>query len=225
MPANWFHNFAKTVLGNVTRALVGPVDIYGLENVPPSGPIILASNHQSYLDPIVISWKFPRPMRAMAKKQLFKIPIFGYLISVIGAYPVDQEGSPRAGIRSALAVLDEGYPFLIFVEGHRTRGPLGQVQPGAALIARKSGVPVVPVLVTGAHCSLSPDHPGMHRGHITVTYGQPMYFDKDEKRPDLAADAARILDAIAALRDVTPNAAPEIRAEDLPPERQSSAAR
>lgn len=210
------HTFCKRVLIAITRTM-GPTHIYGQENVPREGPVILAANHQSYLDPIVIATRFPRPMQAVAKKDLFKIPVFAQIIDLMGAFPVDPKAGLRGAIRASVDILAKGRPLLIFVEGKRTRGFFGPPQAGVAMIARKSGAPVIPVLVTGTHKAFSPDHPGFHRSHFTVTFGKPMYFTNDEKKPDLDADAKSVMAAIAALRAETPNAWPELHEEDLPP--------
>lgn len=197
--------------------LIGPVHVYGVENIPKDGPVIFVPNHVSYMDPPVVGWKSPRRIWAVAKADLLKAPVVGAFIRNMGIIPVDPKGSgARATIKAALEQLKMGRAIGIFPEGTRTRGPLGKGMPGVAMIARKSGAPVVPVLVTGTHRLLAPDHPGIHRGLITCTYGKPFTFDPNEKG-DLEADTQRIMDAIAALRAVTPDANPEIREEDLPP--------
>jgi 1-acyl-sn-glycerol-3-phosphate acyltransferase len=193
---------------------IGPVHVYGPENVPKDGPVILAPNHLSYLDPLVIGWKVGRYVWPMGKKELFDIPVLGAFFRKVGVICVDQNGPARAAIRAMLEQLNKGRAVLVFPEGTRTRGPLGKGEPGVALIARKSGALIVPVLVTGTQHSLSWDHPGIHRGRITCTYGKPFHLDPVEK-VDLEADAQRIMDAIAALRAETPDALPEIREEDL----------
>jgi 1-acyl-sn-glycerol-3-phosphate acyltransferase len=201
-------------------AIIGPVHVYGQENVPREGPIILAPNHLSYLDPPVIGWKVGRYVWPMGKKELFEMPLLGTFFRKVGVICVDQKGPARAAIRAMLEQLEQGRAVLIFPEGTRTRGPLGKAQPGVALIARKSGAPIVPVLVTGTEHSLSWDRPGLHRGLITCTYGKPFHLAPTEK-VNLEADAQQIMDAIAALRAVTPDAHPEIREEDLPPPRDA----
>ena len=211
------HNFCKRVLAIITRTM-GPIEVYGMENVPAGGPVIIASNHQSYLDPVIIASKFRRPLQAIAKKNLFKIPVFAQIIDLMGAFPVDPKSGLRGAIRASLEVLEKGRPLLIFVEGKRTRGVFGPPLAGVAMIARKSGAPVIPALVTGTHKAFSPDHPGFHRSRFTVTFGKPMYFCADEKRPDLNADATAIMAGIAALRAETPGAWPELHEEDLPSE-------
>jgi 1-acyl-sn-glycerol-3-phosphate acyltransferase len=217
------HTFCKRVLITITRTM-GQTHIYGQENVPRQGPVILAANHQSYLDPIVIATRFPRPIQAIAKKYLFKIPVFAQIIDWMGAFPVDPKAGLRGAIRASLEVLAMGRPLLIFIEGKRTRGVLEPPLAGVAMIARKSGAPVIPVLVTGTHKAFSPDRPGFHRSRFTVTFGKPMYFSAEDKRPDLDADARAVMAAVAALRAETPDAWPELQPEDFPQERGVKAA-
>lgn len=209
-------------LMSVVLPIVGPVRVYGQENVPKEGPVILAPNHLSYLDPPVIGWKLGRYCWPMGKKDLFKNPILAAFFRKVGVICVDPDGPVRATIKTMLEQLGKGRAVLIFPEGTRTRGPLGKGEPGVALIARKSGAPIVPVLLTGTEHSLSWDHPGLHRGPITCTFGEPFHLPQADK-PDLEADAQYIMDQIAALRAVTPNAPPEIREEDLPPPRNAAA--
>lgn len=216
-------NFAMRLWYAIYRPLmslifpfIGPVRVYGQENVPREGAVILAPNHLSYLDPPVIGWKVGRYVWPMGKKDLFNNPILATFFRKVGVICVDPDGPVRATIKTMLEQLRKGRAVLIFPEGTRTRGPLGKGEPGVALIARKSGAPIVPVLVTGTERSLSWDHPGLHRGPITCTFGKPFHLPPAEK-PDLEADAQYIMDQIAALRAVTPNAPPEIREEDLPP--------
>jgi len=206
----------------VVFPFIGPVHVYGTENIPKDGPVIFVPNHCSYIDPPVVGWKSPRRIWAIAKKELLDVPVVGGFIRNMGIIPVDQSGAnARATIKAALEQLRMGRAIGIFPEGTRTRGPFGKAMPGVALIARKSGAPVVPVLLTGTHRILAPDRPGLHRGLITCTYGEPFTFDPNEKG-DLEADTKRIMDAIAALRSVTPDAHPEIREEDLPPPRNKA---
>jgi 1-acyl-sn-glycerol-3-phosphate acyltransferase len=205
--------------GWLMSTFAGPWKAYGLENIPRKGPMILAANHMSYLDPIVAGWCAPRLYFAMGKKQLFETPMLGRIMPFIGSFPVDQEGSPRAAIRSALEILKRGDAVAGFPEGERTRGVMGKGQPGGGLIARKSGAPVIPCLITGTHLTLSPDHPGLRGGPITISFGKPLRFDPNEKPVDLDADAQRIMDAIEGLRAETPGAIPAPRLEDLPPPR------
>ena len=92
--------------------------VYGIENVPREGALIVACNHVSYLDPPGLCF-CPRRISFMAKKELFEIPVLGPVIRAVGTYPVDRQGSARAAIKRSLAVLDDGGAVGIFPEGTR----------------------------------------------------------------------------------------------------------
>ncbi|HTA38043.1 MAG TPA: lysophospholipid acyltransferase family protein, partial [Candidatus Acidoferrales bacterium] len=91
----------------------------GVENVPKTGPLIIACNHMSYLDPPGMGCFVPRRISYMAKKELFDIPILGPAIAAVGAYPVDRKGSARSAIKKSLEVLKAGGAVGIFPEGTR----------------------------------------------------------------------------------------------------------
>lgn len=124
------------------------VDAVGTENLP-AGGAILAANHTSFADPIVISCAARRQVRYMAKKELFKTPL-APLIKSLGAYPVDRGGSDVSSIRRTIELVDSGEWVGIFPQGHRHPGedPRGtEIKPGVGLIAYRSGAPVVPVFI------------------------------------------------------------------------------
>jgi 1-acyl-sn-glycerol-3-phosphate acyltransferase len=210
----WLWYVLLKVFGWTMATFAGPWKSYGDENVPREGPLILVANHQSYMDPIVIGWRAKRYFYAMGKRQLFETPILGWFFPRIGAFPVDQEGSPMPAIRAALQILKRGDAVAVFPEGKRTNGPMEKGQPGVALIARKSGAPIVPALIIGTHRMLSPVHPGFRGGPVTITFGKPFTLEGDAKTADLEADAQRIMEAIEALRAETPGAPPPLKAED-----------
>jgi 1-acyl-sn-glycerol-3-phosphate acyltransferase len=117
----------------------------------PGGGVILASNHRSFLDPFVLGTCIPRPIYFMAKSELFAIPIVGWLLNCLGAFPVRRGESDAESTRTALALLERGEVVVIFPEGTRvTRGSLGRPRRGVGRLALQSGKPVVPVAVTGS---------------------------------------------------------------------------
>lgn len=126
--------------------------IEGQENIPDSGPLIVASNHLSNLDPAIVAAALPRPPVFLAKKELFKYPIASSLMRGYGAFPVDRR---RADVRAlnwiTRQLLSEHKITIVFPEGTRSKaGGLLKGQPGIAHIAMSTGVPIIPFALTGA---------------------------------------------------------------------------
>ncbi len=122
----------------------------GTHHIPESGPVILASNHLSNLDPPTVGVKVRRKVHFMAKEELFKIPVFGWLIHSFGAFPVKRGGVSKDAIKSAISLLKEGNVMGIFPEGSRNNQG-GMAKKGAAMIAMRSGAVVVPVAIVGQY--------------------------------------------------------------------------
>src|SRR5947209_4797862 len=122
----------------------------GREHIPTEGPVILAANHRSFLDPFVIATMVRRPMYYVAKKELFLRPWQAWILNALGAFPVDRGEGDEQMIDTARAILARGDVVLIFPEGTRIRpGSLGQPRRGVGRLALESGAPVVPVAVIG----------------------------------------------------------------------------
>ena len=128
-------------------------DCVGEENVPATGGALVAANHPSYLDPILLSLRVKRPIRFMAWDALFRVPVLGPLIRLFGAFPVDKRtGRGRAAYESAKALLEDGTLVGIFPEGKRSREGWmeEELRAGAARLALETGVPLVPATIRGA---------------------------------------------------------------------------
>ena len=146
-----------TLLWQMTRAffldyfrMFHGLRISGWGNIPPSGPIIFAPNHASYFDPPLVASSASHQMRFMAWNALFRVPLFGRLIRVYGAYPVSLRSADKSAVTQTLRVLREGACVMIFPEGERT--PTGELMPfekGLARLALSVGATIVPVAVTG----------------------------------------------------------------------------
>jgi glycerol-3-phosphate dehydrogenase (NAD(P)+) len=142
----------------VVRAILQPFfHVYfrlgriGREHIPGTGPVILASNHRSFLDPFVIAVMARRPIYFVAKKELFAFhPVVSWLLGALGAFPIDRGASDQQAMATARAILERGEVVLMFPEGTRVRpGALGIARRGVGRLALETGAPVVPVAVIG----------------------------------------------------------------------------
>jgi 1-acyl-sn-glycerol-3-phosphate acyltransferase len=187
------YDFAAWLI-RVTMRTVWRARVTGTQNVPPSGPLIVACNHVSYLDPPGMGCFCPRRISYMAKKELFEIPVLGKLIAAVGAYPVDRKGSAKTAIKRSLEVLREGGAVGIFPEGTRNRDGSVQPQTGVALLASLAGAPVVPAHIAGSDRAAK-------FAQIKVAFGPPLTLPAGRKatHDDLAKFTADIMSAIAAL--------------------------
>jgi 1-acyl-sn-glycerol-3-phosphate acyltransferase len=127
--------------------------VSGLENLPKCGGALVVCNHQSVLDPVVLSAKVRRPLHFMGKEELFKVsPACTWLLRALGAFPVCQNKRDLHAVREAIARLRAGQLVNIFPEGARTPdGEIGEIQEGIALIARRAHVPLIPAVIAGAY--------------------------------------------------------------------------
>ena len=142
---------AKRIVWWLFRVLFS-LEYSGIENVPARGAAIVAGNHPSYLDPVLLGLPIDRPIRFMAWDALFRIPLIGQLIRALGAFPVDiTRGKGEKAYKEALRILEEGEVLGIFPEGQRSEsGVMGEVRMGAARLAIESGAPIIPVTIGGA---------------------------------------------------------------------------
>jgi len=140
-----YHLFRRAMM-LLCRVLFG-LTVHGAEKVPSEGPLIVASNHSQYADPVLVCVAVPRRLQWMAKRQLFVFP-FRRFFEFIGSFPVDREGGGRAAIRAALAFLAEGWALGIFPEGtHRGDGASREAKSGVVVLAVRGRAPVLPVYV------------------------------------------------------------------------------
>ena len=147
----------------------------GLENIPRTGGCLLAANHQSYLDPPFVAAFLPREMHFMARRSLFRNPVFRALIVRCNAFAIERDKADVKGVKSAIERLEAGNLLLVFPEGTRTRdGTVGPIKAGIGLLAERSAVPIVPVLIWGAHKVWPKGRlfPGM--GSVRMAFGKPL---------------------------------------------------
>ena len=153
--------------------------VYNVERAPLEGPVILASNHASYLDPPLVGAGLRRHINYLAREDLFQVPVMGWVLRQWQVVPVDRDGGGAAGLRAILDRLLAGGAIILFPEGTRTRdGKLQSVRSGIGLTVIKSRAPVVPVRVFGTFEAYG-RHLRFPRPHrVAVKYGQPMRFEQ-----------------------------------------------
>ena len=151
--------------------------VFNPENVPMTGPVILASNHASFIDPPLVGSGLHRTLNYLARESLFRFPILGAILRSWQAVPVDRDGGGASGLRAILDRLLAGGAILLFPEGTRTKdGKLQPARSGIGLTVIKSNAPVVPVRVFGTFEAYNRFHKFPHPHRIAVKYGQPIDF-------------------------------------------------
>lgn len=147
-----FYAFAYHLAGTLVRLLFR-VEVVGREHVPAEGPVIVAANHASYVDPVLVAMAaWPRQTIFMAKAELFSIPVLGAIITWLGAFPVSRGAADRRAIQQALVILGQGGLLGIYPQGTRRDSVSAgdQVLRGVGLIACRSGAQVVPLRIHGS---------------------------------------------------------------------------
>jgi 1-acyl-sn-glycerol-3-phosphate acyltransferase len=173
----------------------------GADSLPP-GPLILAPNHASYLDPPATGCGLFRVTYYLARHTLFKPPIASWLLPSIGSIPVNQNSPGPSSLKNIFEVFKNKGTLVLFPEGQRTYdGNLRKAEPGVGMIAARANVPVVPVHIIGSREAM-PRNGSWHPFRpIRVVYGKPMRFSGDPKsREDFQKFADEIMSAIAKLQ-------------------------
>lgn len=161
----------RATIGTAVR-LIAPLRFYGRERVPLEGGVVLALNHFSWLDPPAFGTGCPRTIYYMAKIEAHKVPGLGQLIRSFGTFAVRRGESDRDAVRTMRQIVRDGHALGLFVEGTRQRsGVLGEVKPGAGMVAVQEDVPVVCGAIHGSqHWKLGSFHP------VSVAWGEPLHF-------------------------------------------------
>jgi 1-acyl-sn-glycerol-3-phosphate acyltransferase len=151
-------------------------------NVPRSGPLIVAPNHVSLLDPPAVACGTNRHLRFMAKEELFRAKGFGWLIRSLGAFPVSRGEGDTEAIRTAINAINSGDAVLIFPEGTRGNGKVIQpVNRGVTMLAKRTGAKVMPVAIVGTHLVWPKGQKKIKRGKIRIVYGVPFTYEEVAK--------------------------------------------
>lgn len=153
--------------------------VYNAERVPLQGPVILASNHASFLDPPLVGAGLHRAINYLARENLFRFPVLGWVLRNWNTVPVDREGGGAKGLKAILARLLDGGGIILFPEGTRTRdGKLQPARSGIGLTVIKSTAPVVPVRVFGTYEAYGRHLRLPRPRRVSVKYGRPMQFEQ-----------------------------------------------
>ena len=145
--------------------------VSGRDHIPPQGPLIVVANHLSAIDPPLVDSVLDRRPAFMAKEELFQSRLNSWFMRSLGAFPVSKGRPGRQALRQAMQALTAGRPLVIFPEGMRSRnGQLKHALPGAALIAERSGAPILPVGISGTE-KIKGLSWLWHRPRVTVNIG------------------------------------------------------
>ena len=160
--------------------------VIGRENIPKTGGVILCGNHVSYIDPPALGGGATRPVHFMAKLELFRIPVLGFLIRHVGAFQVKRGTADRTALRKAVELLESGEVVGMFPEGARSLdGKLKPPEAGVGMIALRARAPVIPVALVNTE-KLLPPHSFLFKfSRVKVIYGKPIPLD------DLAGQSGR----------------------------------
>ncbi|MCU0529463.1 MAG: 1-acyl-sn-glycerol-3-phosphate acyltransferase [Cyanobium sp. Prado107] len=210
--------------GLISSLLVFPVfrlplrgRVAGAGHVPRQGGLVVVANHGSHLDPPLVGHALGRPVAFMAKAELFRVPLLGPIIRACGAYPVARGASDRDAIRTAGERLEEGWAVGVFIDGSRQAdGRVNQPQPGAALLAARAGVPLLPVAILNSHRALGRGQRWPRLVPVHVRIGTLIEPPPSRRRADLDACTAACQRQINGLLDQGPIGAPGLSSARVP---------
>lgn len=169
-----FYSLIK-LIGTAIFKLCFRFKVIGIENVPLTGPLVIASNHASLLDPPIIGVATNRPVHFMAKQELFKNPILGYIFKKLGSFPVKRGTADRVAIKNGIDILKSNGVLAIFPEGTRNKTThVRKPAPGALMMASAAKAVIVPVAVVGTQKIA-------FFKTFKVVFGEPIYLDKTKK--------------------------------------------
>jgi 1-acyl-sn-glycerol-3-phosphate acyltransferase len=193
----WALELMRPVVGVVSRA-VWKIEYVGVENIPASGGVIIAANHQTYIDPFWLSVKIKRPIRYLAWSAAFRWPVVGQCLTWFGAWPLALEGSDPAAIRRSIQWLRGGGAVVIFPEGGRSTstGALERFKAGAVRLALETNVPILPVTIKGGNQIWPRGRRVPRPGKVVITY-HPLYHPEPPPNEETRAFARRESERLA----------------------------
>jgi 1-acyl-sn-glycerol-3-phosphate acyltransferase len=177
------------------------VQIAGLDNVPAEGPVILVANHESLIDPWLLGLVTRRPVRYMAKAELFKVAVVRWIMEWFGTFPVERGRGDRGAFTRGEELLLEGAVVGMFPQGTCLPYRVRPWHRGAAKLALRTGAPIVPVCIVGSERALRPGKPKLGRPAIRLIVGEPIAVVRSKPNLAAARDLTRLLEqAVEELR-------------------------
>ena len=174
----------------------------GIANLPKTGGVVVVSNHGSHLDPPILGHALGRPVAFMAKAELFRVPILSFIISACGAYPVKRGAGDREALRTASNRLIEGWATGVFLDGTRQEnGRVNDPKAGAALLAARTGCPILPVAIVNSHRAFPKRSFFPRFVSIHLKVGELIQPPPTRKREDLTSTTKEIQLAINSMLD------------------------
>ena len=197
MLPQWALELVRPTVGVFSRAL-WKIEFAGVENIPANGGVIIAANHQTYLDPFWLSLQIKRPIRYLAWSAAFSWPVVGRCLTWLGAWPLALEGSDPAAIRRSLQWLRDGGAVVIFPEGGRSTstGEMERFKAGAVRLALEANVPILPVTIKGGNRIWPRGWRVPRLGKVVVTY-HPLYHPAQPPAEETRAFARRESERLA----------------------------
>lgn len=203
-PASFgFGRFVRATAGRVLLAIFR-VRFLGIENVPATGAI-LSGNHVSYADPALLWCGSPRQVHFMAKRELWDTGWLGWALDRFWAFPVRRGEADRTSIQTATELLKSGELVGIFPEGTRKHEGMGEAQQGAAFIAQRAGVPIVPIGIAGTEKIKPRGQRFMRFPRVTIAFGTPVAsgdFEDMGRKERVEAMTARVMERIVEQIDI-----------------------
>ncbi len=201
MRKNLFYAFLH-IIGKFILWALFRLEKEGVENIPKKGGVILASNHASFLDPVLVAEASPRQLYFLAKEELFKGFFFPFFIKILHALPLSRKYPSLSTFRKIAKLVREGGALLLFPEGTRSKdGKIHEGKPGVAMIAYMSKSPVVPTLIEGSFSALPPGKKMISPVKIKVKFGKPIFPIGHPSRDNYLKLTKKIMDEIRKLKE------------------------
>ena len=172
--------------------IYGGMKVIGHDNIPKEGPVVIACNHVSYLDPMMLGSCIKRECAFMARHDLWDKKFLAWLLPKLGSFPVNRGKMDRNAVKTGIERLNQNLVLCIFPEGGRTDdGELQRGEPGTALFVQKTGAKVIPAAVIGPEIMLPVGASKLKRAKLKMIFGKPISFEANETRDHVTATIMR----------------------------------